>query len=166
MNGLEIARQQLVSARDYTLSLLADIDDALWYEQPPGCPSHVAWQVAHLAFAEYALVLVRVRGKERDDSRMISNEFWRQFKKGSTPAASAEQQPAPAELRETLARVHEQCLLELPTFTSEQLAAPVPEPYSAFPNKLGSLLFCSAHEMLHAGQIGLLRRMLGKTPIR
>ena len=32
--------------------------------------------------------------------------------------------------------------------------------------KLGALFFCSVHEMMHAGQIGLLRRLLGKSPLR
>jgi hypothetical protein len=31
---------------------------------------------------------------------------------------------------------------------------------------MGSVFVCSAHEMLHAGQIGLLRRLLGKPPLR
>jgi hypothetical protein len=39
-------------------------------------------------------------------------------------------------------------------------------PFAGFPTKFGSLLFCSHHEMLHAGQIGLLRRLTGKLPIR
>ena len=45
-------------------------------------------------------------------------------------------------------------------------AEPVEMPYAVHANKLGCLLFCSHHEMLHAGQLGLLRRLLGKEPIR
>jgi hypothetical protein len=56
--------------------------------------------------------------------------------------------------------------LELPRADFKELEASVPEPYVVFPNKLGSLYFCASHEMLHAGQIGLLRRLLGKEPIR
>jgi hypothetical protein len=40
-------------------------------------------------------------------------------------------------------------------------------PYvEGYPNKLGALLMASHHEFLHAGQIGLLRRLLGKVPVR
>jgi hypothetical protein len=39
-------------------------------------------------------------------------------------------------------------------------------PYAGYPTKLGALLFCPLHEMIHAGQIGLLRRLMGKPPIR
>jgi hypothetical protein len=65
-----------------------------------------------------------------------------------------------------LDRVHAQVLLELPTFTPEQLAEPVDMPYAAYATKLGCLIFCSHHEMLHAGQLGLLRRLMGKQPVR
>src|SRR5262245_61505991 len=61
---LELALQQIIYARGYTQTLLADIPDELWFQQPNGCASNIAWQVAHLAFAEYALTLMRVRGKE------------------------------------------------------------------------------------------------------
>jgi hypothetical protein len=56
--------------------------------------------------------------------------------------------------------------MEAPSFTPEQLKEPVDMPYAVEATKLGSLLFCSHHEMLHAGQLGLLRRLLGKQPVR
>jgi len=163
---IEIAQQQIVFARDYTKSLLADVSDEQWYEQPTGCPSNIAWQVAHLAFAQYALALMRVRGKEPTDQELISNDFFKRFKKGSVPIADAENEFTVAEIRATFDRVHERVLKEIPTFSEQLLAEPLPAPFVAYPNKLGSLLFCAAHEMLHAGQIGLLRRQLGKPPIR
>jgi hypothetical protein len=46
------------------------------------------------------------------------------------------------------------------------LSEPVDMPYTAYATKLGALLFCSHHEMIHAGQIGLIRRLLGKAPVR
>ena len=39
-------------------------------------------------------------------------------------------------------------------------------PYAVYPIKLGALLFCPLHESIHAGQIGILRRMHGLVPIR
>ena len=55
--------------------------------------------------------------------------------------------PSPAEIRDVLDRVHAQVLLELPTFTPEQLAEPVDMPYAAYATRLGCLIFCSHHEM-------------------
>jgi len=162
----ELAQQQIVFARDYVKSLLADIPDERWFEQPPGCPSNVAWQVAHLAFAQYALALMRMRGKEPNDQEIISNDFFKRFKKGSVPPTAAENEFTLAEIRATFDQVHARALQEIPTFSEQLLAEPLPAPFVAFPNKLGSLFFCAAHEMLHAGQIGLIRRQFGKPPIR
>ena len=60
----------------------------------------------------------------------------------------------------------EQALEELNAYPLDQLDDPVDEPYAAYATKYGALLFCAHHEMLHAGQIGLLRRLLGNSPIR
>ena len=109
---LELAIKQIAFARSYTLSLLEDYDDAQWFTVPEECTTHVAWQVAHLAMAQYGLCLFRQRGR------------------------------------------------------ADSLSESIDKPYAVYPNKLGALVFCSHHEMLHAGQIGLLRRLLGKTPIR
>ena len=54
---LEIARGQIVTARQYTESLLADIDPGDWFQQPAEVATHVAWQVGHLAMAQYGLVM-------------------------------------------------------------------------------------------------------------
>jgi hypothetical protein len=46
------------------------------------------------------------------------------------------------------------------------LAEPTEMPYAVYPIKLGALLFCPLHESIHAGQIGLLRRMHGMESVR
>ena len=49
----DLARRQIEFARRYTLILLQDLDDADWFRQPSEGVTHIAWQVAHLAMAEY-----------------------------------------------------------------------------------------------------------------
>jgi hypothetical protein len=161
---LELARKQIEFARAYTLQLVEDITADKWFTIPMGAVSHIGWQVGHLAMAEYGLTLLRIRDRQVEDNELISKDFLRLFKKGSTPGAGG--YPSVVELRETLDRVHQRALVEMSTYNASQLAEPLPAPTAVYPNKLGSLLFCAAHEMLHAGQIGALRRMLGKTPLR
>lgn len=163
---LQLAIQQIEFARNYTLSLLADIAVEEWFTMPTGCSTHVAWQVGHLAMAEYGLCLFRQRGRAEVDLTLMTSSFRKAFSRGTTPEPDPAKNPTPAEIREVFEKVHKQALLELPTFTAEQLAETVDMPYAAYPTKLGSLLFCSHHEMIHAGQLGLLRRMLGKQPVR
>jgi hypothetical protein len=163
---LQLAIQQIEFARGYTLATLEGIGEGDWFAMPPGCPTHVAWQVGHLAMAEYGLCLFRQRGRQEIDLSLMTSGFRKLFSRGSAPQEEAAKYPSAGEIRATFDRVHAQALKEVPTFTESQLAEPVEMPYAVQANKLGSLLFCSHHEMLHAGQIGLIRRLLGKDPIR
>ncbi|MBM82113.1 MAG: hypothetical protein CMJ78_16210 [Planctomycetaceae bacterium] len=164
--GLEIARKQIEFARDYTLTLLDGIDESDWFRMPEGSPTHLAWEVGHLAMAEYMLTLFRIRGKIDTDNELIPKPFLRRFVKGSKPEPDPEKHLSPAEIRGTFDNVHQQVMAELGDVSEEQLQDTVVEPYAVTNTQLGSLFFCASHEMLHAGQIGLLRRLLGHNPIR
>ena len=163
---LVVARKQIEFARNYTLSLLEDIPDPEWFVQAQSPLPHVAWQVGHLAMAEYGLALFRQRGRRASDSELMSSRFRKMFSRGSTPEPDPAKNPPVAEIREVFHQVHRRVLEELEQYPADQLDDPVSEPYAAFATKLGALLFCSHHEMLHAGQIGYQRRLLNKPPLR
>lgn len=163
---IELARQQLHFAREYTNQLFADIQPEEWFACPPGAPSHLAWQMGHLAMAEYFLAIARIRDRDPEDASFISKAFLRSFQKGSQPTSDPGGYPPLAEIRQVFDEVHRRALEAIAGYSVTQLAAPLPAPYAVYPNKLGSLFFSSHHEMLHAGQIGMLRRMLGKAPLR
>src|SRR2546421_6202512 len=110
--SLEIAVKQIEFARGYTLSILAEIEERDWFTMPAGCPTHVAWQVGHLAMAEYGLCLFRQRGRQEVDAELMSSSFRKQFSRGSVPEADAGNYPPPEEIRATLDRVHAQVLRE------------------------------------------------------
>ncbi len=164
--SLELAIKQIEFARSYTLTLLADIATEEWFTMPAGCATHVGWQVGHLAMAEYGLCLYRQRGRAEIDTSLMTSSFRKAFSRGTIPEPDPAKNPSPEEIRGVFDKVHAQVLLEAPSFTAESLAEPVDMPYAAYATRLGSLLFCSHHEMLHAGQLGLLRRLLGKQPVR
>jgi len=165
MSRLQLAIEQIVFARNYTLGLLDHTPTAEWFRQPPGAVSHVAWQVGHLAFAEYRLALWRIRGQQPPDEGLFSQAFVRLFGANSVPDADPAKYLAPAEIRAVLDRVHEQVLRELPGLDEAELDQSVPHPHPFAKTKMLALLWCAHHEMLHAGQIGLLRRQLGYPPL-
>ncbi len=165
VTALELARRQIVAAREYTDSLLAELEPEEWVRAPGGTTS-IAWQVGHLAMAEYGLCLFRIRGRRETDLQLMSGRFRKQFSRGSTPPSDPARCPPPEEIRRVFDRVHQQALEELAGFCEADLAERIEEPHVVFDTKLGALFFCAHHEMLHAGQIGLLRRWLGKPPIR
>lgn len=163
---LDIAVNQIRFARKYTLGLIEDVDPADWFVRPNDAPTHLAWQIGHLAMAQYALTMIRLRGKEPDDEALISKAFFRQFQKGTIPEDDPSKYPTVDELLAQLERVHDASLRELASYVDDELDVKLPEPHAVFDTKLGSVFFCSTHELIHAGQIGLLRRLLGKSPLR
>lgn len=163
---LEIAARHIRSARDYTLSLLEDLSDDEWFWTPEPAITHIAWQVGHLAFAQYGLVLFRQRGRLSEDAELMSGSFRKTFAKGTTPSPDRNDYPEIPEILATFDRIHSQSLQELSAMADSGLDDPIDKPHAAFPTKYGALMFAADHEMLHAGQIGLLRRLMGKPPLR
>lgn len=166
MTRLELVIGQIQFAREYSKSLLVDLEPADWFRHPSEGVSHLAWQVGHLAMAQYGLCLFRMRGRADVDLDLMSSSFRKKFSKGTTPDPDPAKNPPLQEILGVFDRVYEQAMLELPTFGDDVLDEPVDKPYATVATKFGGLLFCSHHEMLHAGQIGLLRRLMGKPPIR
>ncbi|MEX0820459.1 MAG: DinB family protein [Pirellulaceae bacterium] len=163
---LELARKQIEFARSYTKTLLAEIELDEWFAIPDGCVSHIAWQVGHLAMAQYGLCLFRIRGRQPIDTELMSGAFRKKYSKGTTPDPDPANNPSPDEIMQVFERVDAQTMTEMLGYDAATLGESVDMPYTAYGTKLGALLFCSHHEMLHAGQIGLLRRLLGKSPVR
>jgi hypothetical protein len=165
MSRLQLALDQIVLARDYTKRLLDHVAESDWFRQPHDGVTHIAWQVGHLAMAQHRLALDRVRGPRPEDAALISEEFMRPFARESVPDPDPANYPPIAEIRAVLDRVHEQVLRELPTLTDADLDQPVLKPHPIAKTKFLSLLWCAQHELIHAGQIGLLRRLLGHRPL-
>jgi hypothetical protein len=161
MSRLQLAINQLVFARKYTVGLLDQTPVADWFRLPPAGISHVGWQVGHLSFAEFRMALWRIRGQRPDDEELVSQEFIRLFGAKSVPDADATKYPTAAALRAKLDQVHERALAELSSLAEAALDEPVAHPHPLAKTKMESILWCAHHEMLHAGQIGLLRRQLG-----
>src|SRR5471030_2256661 len=130
MSRLQLAIDQIVFARNYTIGLLDQTPATEWFRQPPGGVSHVAWQVGHLAMAQYRLALERIRGSQPNDADLISEDFLHMFGRDSVPDADSAKHPKQAEIRAVFDRVHEQVLRELHSLDESELDRPVLKPHS------------------------------------
>ena len=157
---------QIDFARRYTLELLDATPKDVWFEIPNGLPTHVAWQVGHLAVSQYGLLMFRIRGRRPEDLELIPGAFRKGYGRGSKPKADAGSQPSPDELIERLNRVYELARNELAEMEPSVLMETVEMPYAVYPIKLGAILFCPMHEQIHSGQIGMLRRALELESVR
>jgi hypothetical protein len=71
MSRLQQAIDQITFARTYTLRLLDQVKEEDWFRQPTAGITHIAWQVGHLATAEFRLGLLRVRGDRPEDEKIM-----------------------------------------------------------------------------------------------
>lgn len=165
IDRLASAMERIRTSRMLTSSFLQDIAADQWFWQPPGLSTHVAWQVGHSAAAQYALCLKRTRGGVESDAQLIPAEFAASFGRGSEPASAGES-PSVEQIQSVFDRVHEQTLAELSQRTAEELDVATEPTHPMFSTKLEAVEFSSQHELLHAGQIALLRRLMGKRPLR
>ncbi len=166
LHGRDLMLAQMIWVRQYTLQLIQSVPDELWYVIPGSAPSHLAWQVGHIAVAQYGLMLFRQRGRAAGDMEIMPGWLRKQFGKGSVPASIDRSVAQPSDLLHLLALIHKQACFEVATLSDKILAEPTEMPFAAYPTKLGALLFCPIHESIHAGQIGVLRRLHGLEPIR
>ncbi len=164
---IEIAIRRIEFARVYSRSLLAGLTDDQWFWTPAQYTTHIAWQVGHIAMSEYGLTLFRQRGRNLDvDKQLMSSKFRKRFMRGTQPVADRDAYPTPIEILEALDRVHAQMRLEVVNFSDTELDEPQDPPHSAYATRYGALLFAGDHEMIHAGQIGMLRRLMSLAPLR
>ncbi|QDV33370.1 DinB family protein [Tautonia plasticadhaerens] len=165
MTRLDVLIDQLRSARIYTEAILAETPQADWFRMPPGGVSHVAWQVGHLAIAEYRLGLERIRGRRDDDPALLPDPFLEVFGRGSVPAPDPTAYPPAREIRAVFDAVHGRTMAELAGLTDSALDEPPEVAHRLCATKLQILGWCARHEMVHSGQIALLRRQLGSEPL-
>ena len=166
MSIRRILIEDLETARGYANDLLSHIDQDLWFRQPDEGQNHIAWNVGHMAVAEYGLCLKRVRGDHPGDSDLVDASYFALFGKGSEPSADSHRYPSPDEILATFHRIHQQVLAEVPKYDDALLDESVEPPHPMFKTKVGAIRFSPKHEMLHVGQIALLRRLFGGASLR
>jgi DinB superfamily len=165
MSRLTLALDQIALVRDYTNDLLKDVAESDWYKIPSGGVSHIAWQVGHIAMAQYRLALERLRARTSEDAILISDDFLSRFGRASVPETDLKKAIPVSEIRAVFDGVYRAVLGELSVLPETDLDSPVLKPHKLVKTKIWALLYSAQHEMLHAGQIGLLRRELGHAPM-
>lgn len=163
MSRLSEALEQIDFTRRYNLVRIVSVPFSEWFTTPPGGVSHIAWQVGHTSASEYRLCLERLRPRTQADESLISDRFLKVFGRESLPPEvtgfTAE------EIRAVFDRVHARILEELPSYPDADLDLPPLKPHPLFTTRIAGLRYAPLHEMIHCGQIALIRRMLGHKPI-
>ena len=165
MDDIESLVQEVNQSRKYTNLLLNSIDEADWFRQSSDTVTHIAWQVGHLAVGQYRLALLVIRGPQPMDDQLISEAFINRFQPGSVPDPSVQGNPSVREIRDVFDRVHARTVSDMQQLTSDRLNEPVSPEHPMFSTRGGAIRWSTHHEYTHAGQISLLRRLLGYAPL-
>src|SRR5882724_5975971 len=104
------AIERIRGARENTLRLISDFAADEWYWHPSEFVTHLAWQIGHLAFAQYCHCFWWIRGRRPEDNLLIPDWFLEQFEMGSVPVADASAYPPIDELRRVLDAVFERAM--------------------------------------------------------
>ena len=153
MHPLESLAQRFAFNEKFLDMLTADFEDRDWLHRE-GEANHAQWLLGHLAATR--------RWALREMGRNIEEEAWeKHFGMGakSTPQSD---DISPAMLRESFIKIGDMLRRHLSALDATQAAAA----FRTFPDGSSTLQggahFLHFHETYHLGQIGLIRRLVGR----
>lgn len=166
MSRVSEVLDRIQMVRGYTAELIDAVPESDWFRQPAEGVTHVGWQVGHLAMAQYRLALDLVRGVQPGDDDLISARILEIYGKDSIPDPDPAANASVEEIRAAYDAVHLAVIGEIGAMEDSILDEPSSRSHPVFDTKGGALEWSARHEMLHAGQIGLLRRLFGEKWLR
>lgn len=154
----DLIREQLQTAR-YVMSVyIQDLSDQELQHRPVSGAHHAAWQLGHLIMSEARMM----EGVEPGSGVAFPEGFEAAHAKELSPGSEGKAFPKSVyERLMTEQRAKTLALLgELP---EEALAQPAPEWVRSYAPFVGSVFVTIAgHELMHSGQVAVIRRALGK----
>ena len=155
-NGLAV----LAFARRATLAFLDDLpEDKLCYSPVPD-GNHAMWLIGHVTVTDDAVCSGLGGGPAK------CPEGWNGlFGMGSTPMPDPSAYPSATELKEHLHARREDLIAWFRSMDHAKLTQALPEDSLRFaPNYAGLMASLAYHEGLHAGQLRVITKSLGKPP--
>jgi DinB superfamily len=153
MNPLVPLSRRLTFNESFLDKLTADFHDGEWLVRQ-GEGNHAQWLLGHLAATR--------RWALRELGQLSEQEPWEQhFGMGSHPTPLGDD-IAPALLRESFMKTGHALVKHLATLDEAAANAPFRKFPDGSDTLAGGMHFLHFHESYHLGQLGLIRRLLGK----
>jgi len=161
MKAHDLIRYLLGTSRYVMSTYLEDMSDAELLVQPVEGAHHAAWQLGHLILSERRMVDA-VRG---GSGIALPDGFEAAHPKGGAPGIR-EAVVRKSEYQGLMELQRQQTLGLLARLPEEELSAVAPEIVRAYAPTVGAVFATiGGHELMHSGQIAVIRRALGK-PVR
>ena len=154
------------TARSMTLAGVEGLTDEEMMFQPKPGMNHPLWLLGHVATSENGLILHACAGKT-----LLPEGWAEKFGIGSQPVGDAKAYPTKEEVVATLATLHAEAIAYVKMLKEADLSS-LPVGIERFPKpaqeRFNTVMKCLTghitHEASHAGQMAVLRRLMGKTP--
>jgi hypothetical protein len=138
---------------------LSDLSDAELLMRPVPNANHIAWQLGHLISAEINLLSIVPGGGPLE----LPAGFAERHGKETAGLEPPKNFLTKAEYLSIFKKVRQQTFAKLEKLPDADLDKPNTGPLAKFAPKIGDLfLLVANHQMMHGGQIVVLRRKLGK----
>jgi uncharacterized damage-inducible protein DinB len=162
----EVLRNQLLSAIDWTDKAVEDLFDAIpadhYVHQPCPGANHALWTLGHLATVNQYFL----KSLAGHDGALFEQHKAMFFAK-SQPNPDAASYPPIGVIRDYFKTSRAAYRSWVESLTDEQLTGPPPEEFKKFAPTLGNILMRLLwHEGMHYGQLTVIRKSLGLTPVR
>jgi len=158
MSFQSTAQELLATARYITSAYLSDMTDQDILVCPVDGAHHAAWQLGHLILNERRMV----EGVAAGSGVPLPADFDRIHGK-EVPLDSREGYLSVAGYAELMANQRAKTLALLGELSSADLQKPAPEFMRGYARYVSSVfLSIASHELMHSGQIAVIRRRLGK----
>ena len=161
MNVKDVLRSSFARSQMVTNMLLADLSDAEIMQRPAPGANHIAWQLGHLASS------IQFFGETiRSDSMPpLPDGFADQHAKETAGSDDPAAFLSKDEYVKLLDEQRQVLLGLLDTLEDDDLLADTPEQMRDYAPKIIDMIGLTAeHEMMHSGQISVLRRIISQGP--
>ncbi len=152
----ETGKNALAFSRMAIAGLLEDIPEDKLCHQPLKGTNHALWIMGHVAATDAFFLTELAQPPE------LGQPTWMElFRMGSTPKPNLTDYPPVSELRTYFTNVREEVIAWFGSQSEAELLTPLPENLGTFSGYRGALMGTMAcHEMLHAGQVTIIRKHL------
>ena len=166
MTAAKLLAEQIERTREWTLMIIDDLDGDDWFYQPGPGLHHALWISGHLAGAQDTLVFARCLDRPR-----LDEAFKVHFGIGGPVKSAAEHDwPSPRQVRAVMDEMQSatvQAVAAMPgTVLDEPAWGAAGAKHPHYDNKRQAISHLVRHEAFHAGQLALLRRLMGKPFLR
>ncbi|TWT86882.1 DinB superfamily protein [Pseudobythopirellula maris] len=159
-------RYALQRTRQITEALIEVLDGDDWSHRVAPDTNSPLWIIGHLAWVDN-----RMAGRFRPERALDAEKVWGELFQFGTKPLDAGEYPPIDEVLAVWRERRENLLAVFDEVSDEELDAPGPpadaaSPIPGAPCAGYFFLFTSQHELLHTGQLTVVRRVLGHAPLR